>query len=86
MLLHRVRLPICNPIEVKWLPTWTTINILTVTTVFRDAYRVFTPHSQRERGKVIGVGVHIAIYNCVYSKTSILLIGTRGVHKIKMFG
>ena len=27
-----------------------------------------TPHAQRERGKVIGRGVHIYIYICLWSK------------------
>ena len=32
--------------------------------------RIFTPHAQRERGKVIGRGVHIYIYIyiCLWSK------------------
>ena len=29
---------------------------------------IFTPHAQRERGKVIGRGVHIYIYICLWSK------------------
>ena len=29
---------------------------------------LFTPHAQRERGKVIGRGVHIYIYICLWSK------------------
>ena len=29
---------------------------------------VITPHAQRERGKVIGRGVHIYIYICLWSK------------------
>ena len=29
---------------------------------------VFTPHAQRERGKVIGCGVHIYIYVCERKK------------------
>ena len=27
---------------------------------------IITPHAQRERGKVIGVGVHIYIYVCMF--------------------
>ena len=30
-----------------------------------------TPHSQRERGKVIGVGVHIYIYIYIYNRKTI---------------
>ena len=32
---------------------------------------VITPHAQRERGKVIGRGVHIYIYICLWSKKKI---------------
>ena len=28
---------------------------------------IFTPHAQRERGKVIGRGVHIYIYIYIYT-------------------
>ena len=31
-------------------------------------YTIVTPHAQRERGKVIGRGVHIYIYICLWSK------------------
>ena len=29
---------------------------------------IITPHEQRKRGKVIGVGVHICIYVCLWTK------------------
>ena len=33
-----------------------------VNSLFVDITNIFTPHAQRERGKVIGRGVHIYIY------------------------
>ena len=29
---------------------------------------IFTPHAQRERGKVIGIGVHIIMFICLWEK------------------
>ena len=32
-----------------------------------DSHKLITPHAQRERGKVIGCGVHI-LYICLWTK------------------
>ena len=37
-----------------------------ITQVFVSTGTVITPHAQRERGKVIGRGVHIYIYIYIY--------------------
>ena len=34
-------------------------------------YCIISPHAQRKRGKVIGRGVHIYIYICLWSKKKI---------------
>ena len=39
-------------------------NVITLLPLFF----LITPHAQRERGKVIGRGVHIYIYICLWSK------------------
>ena len=35
-------------------------------TIHLSVFRLITPHAQRERGKVIGRGVHIYIYIYIY--------------------
>ena len=42
-----------NPIATCWGISWLSLRVC-----------VFTPHAQRERGKVIDRGVHIYIYVC----------------------
>ena len=35
-------------------------------------YIIITPHTQRERGKVIGVGVHMCV--CLWTKTNLIIL------------
>ena len=36
--------------------------------IYQMCWKIVTPHAQRERGKVIGVGVHICVYMFVDQK------------------